>query len=42
MKRLLYLLIMVIFIGTLVVSCKSHEKCPAYSKADSEHTDDNA
>jgi hypothetical protein len=34
MKKLIALSIAVIFASGVLVSCKSHEKCPAYSKAD--------
>lgn len=32
MKKLISLSIAVILVSGIFVSCKSHEKCPAYSK----------
>lgn len=34
MKKVLLLLVAVAFIGGSITSCKSHEKCPAYNKVD--------
>ena len=41
MKKLLVALFFVALLGWVVSSCKSVEKCPAYSKADTEQTDKN-
>lgn len=34
MKKVLSLVIALVLVSGTFVSCKSHEKCPAYSKAD--------
>lgn len=34
MKKLISLSLVAILASGVFVSCKSHEKCPAYSKAD--------
>ncbi len=34
MKKLISLSIVAVLASGVFVSCKSHEKCPAYSKAD--------
>jgi hypothetical protein len=33
MKKVLLLLAIVTFVGSIFTSCKSHERCPAYGKA---------
>ena len=36
MKKILLSLVAIAVIGGSVVSCKSHEKCPAYSKVNTQ------
>jgi len=33
MKKLLVIVVAVFLLGILISSCKTHERCPAYSKA---------
>lgn len=33
MKKILSIFLVVLVVGVSAVSCKSHERCPAYSKA---------
>lgn len=41
MKKLFVALVFVAFIGWLLSSCKSVEKCPAYSEVEIEQNDAN-
>lgn len=41
MKKLAQILVAVFVVSIVMSACKSHETCPAYSKADVEETQTN-
>ncbi|MGZ2368700.1 hypothetical protein ACXR6G_02825 [Ancylomarina sp. YFZ004] len=38
MKKLLYALCLLLFVGTVLSSCATDKKCPAYSKVETQKT----
>jgi hypothetical protein len=36
MKKIAYFILAAAFLGSVLTSCRSHQKCPAYGKVNSE------
>jgi hypothetical protein len=36
MKKIVYFILATAFLGSVLTSCRSHQKCPAYGKANTE------
>ena len=41
MKKLLYALCLLLFVGTVLSSCATDKKCPAYTKVDASSVEEN-
>lgn len=40
MKKLATVIVLALFVGFAIVSCKSHETCPAYGKKATQNSQD--